>query len=403
MFRHFLFALTFCIAARATAGEPWLLAFPDIRHDAKYAYFSGPKWTSFYIPQYGSVSTVPRDSLNLPEAVPPSNLVVIGECSYLCSETRLLSSCPGVGDSLRLLPPPTRDAVACLSVAGGRTSDASLLFEVMGPVAGHGGRLWFGLSLTDTAAHATVAGIGWFDPASNLFARIYSPSLARCRPEWIGAVHDSVYVLFGKIVKGQRVESKLVSLDITHSALTEHNLRNLGVPGDVILSASQWHDTLLFATDQAIAIWKPHRRPNAWLSKAYACNEMRWLYLKTFPGGNPDKGKPVQFIPLKSNTPTDIKAKIGSWMQVVAPVGIEAYVDPDEWERHGVMWSQRNWHCGDTLCFARLSVPMKGREVETDFTNTPLTYLSRDNNGVKVGFRAAWAREEDLIPVMMLP
>jgi hypothetical protein len=44
---------------------------------------------------------------------------------------------------------------------------------------------------------------------------------------------------------------------------------------------------------------------------------------------------------------------------------------------------------------------MKGVMVETDFTNTALTYLDRDRDGVKVGFKAAWARLETMAPVMI--
>jgi hypothetical protein len=48
-----------------------------------------------------------------------------------------------------------------------------------------------------------------------------------------------------------------------------------------------------------------------------------------------------------------------------------------------------------------LRIPHKGDMLETDFTNTALTYIDRDYQGVKVGFKAAWAREETMAPVMV--
>jgi hypothetical protein len=384
----------------AGAAQPWVLAFPDIAYDSTHAYFSGPQWTAFYAVKIGNLVTVPRDSLTvrhlLPDPVQPVGVAHTAEYGFICDGSTLV--CRGFDgrDTLRTLLPPTSDAIACLTGAGTRNPNPADLQERMSPAFGTDSVVWFGLTLRDPESGAETAGLGWFDPHTNYFGRVYSPSLAGYQPQWVGARDDSVYVLFSRQPKGKPAESRLVAFDPLSSYLAEIDLDREGVPGDVILSVVQWNDTLLIATDRAVAIWKPHRRPEAWHTVAWASNRTTRLYLKTFPDG-----KAVEYMPLRSNTPTDVKAMIGDWLQVVAPLGIEGYVDPAEWEKHSVLWSLRNWSCGDSLCFVRLRVPMKGVMVETDFTNTALTYLDRDRNGVKVGFKAAWARLETMAPVMV--
>jgi hypothetical protein len=389
----------------AGAAQPWLLAFPDIAYDSTHAYFSGPQWTAYYLPQIGTIGTVPRDSLTarslLPAPVQPSHVAHTAEYDFICNGDTLVCRSPDGRDTMRTLPPPTSDAIACLSGPDAQNADPTALEESLGPAFGAANVVWFGLTLRDPASGAQAAGIGWFDPQTNRFGRAYSPSLSGYRPQWVGARHDSIYALFSRKAKGEPAQSRLVAFDPVTSYLAEINLAREGVPGDVVLSIVQWNDTLLIATDCAVAIWTPHRRPVAWQTFAWAANRTVHLYLKTFPGGDPAKGKVVEYMPLKSNTPTDVKALVGDWLQVVAPLGIEGYVDPPEWEKHSVLWSQRNWSCGDSLCFVRLRVPMKGVMVETDFTNTALIYLDRDRDGVKVGFKAAWARLETMAPVMM--
>jgi hypothetical protein len=389
----------------AGAAQPWLLAFPDIACDSTHAYFSGPEWTAFYPAQIGNLVTVPRESLTvrhlLPDAVLPSGIAYTREHSFICDGTTLVCRGPDGRDTVRTLPPPTSDAVACLAGAGAQNPNPAMLEESMGPAFATDSVVWFGLTLRDPESLAHAAGIGWFDPYTNYFGRVYSPSLSGYQPQWVGARDDSVYALFNRKPKGKPAKSRLVAFDPLTSYLAEIDLAREGVPGDVVLSIVQWNDTLLIATDRAVAIWPPRRRPVAWQSIAWASNRTVRLYLKTFPGGDPAAGKAIEYMPLRSNTPTDVKAMIGDWMQVVAPLGIEGYVDPEEWETHNVLWSQRNWSCGDSLCFVRLRVKMKGVMVETDFTNTALTYLDRDRDGVKVGFKAAWARLETMAPVMI--
>jgi hypothetical protein len=384
----------------AGAADPWLLAFPDVAFDSTHAYFSNPQWTVFYPVQVGNLITVPRDSLSgrhlLPDPVRPSNSALTTEYSFICDGSTLICRSPDGRDTLRALPPPTSEAIACLRGGAAQGVNSPALVETMGPAFGTDSAVWFGLTLRDRMSGSEVAGIGWFGPYTNYFGRVYSPVLSGYHPQWVGARRDSIYALFVRSRKGKPADTRLIAFNPRDSALTEIHLAREGVPGDIVLSIVNWNDTLLIATDCAVAIWKPHSRPQAWESFAWAANRTVLLYLRTFPDGNP-----VEFMPLKSNTPTDVKALIGDWLQVVAPLGTEGYVNAAEWDEHSVLWSQRNWNCGDSLCFVRLRVPMKGVMVETDFTNTALTYLDTDSNGVKVGFKAAWARLETLAPVMM--
>lgn len=406
MIRYLFLIALLSAAVPVQAADPWLLAFPDLSFDTAHAFFSGEQWTAFYTPQLGTLVTVPRDSLEarglLPDPVKPTGIAYTQDYSFVCDDNMLVSRSPDGKDTVRTLPPPTSDAIACLEAAGAKNIEPAALEEAMGPAFGTRSVLWFGLTLRDPGSKALAGGIGWFDPATGLFGRTYTPSLAGYRPEWIGARDDTVYALFKRQSKSsKRPKSLLLAFEPSSEYLAEINLARQGVPGKEILSIAQWNDTLLIATDCAVAIWTPKWIPLGWHTSAWASNRTTMLYLKTFPGGDPDKSKETEYLPLRSNVPTEVKAQIGGWLQVVAPVGIEGYVDAGEWEKHQVLWSQRSWACGDSLCFARLRVPMKGEIRESDFTNTPLTYIDRDREGVKVGFKAAWAKQESMAPVMV--
>ena len=400
--------LFFALALRpllTLAAEPWLLAFPDIAYDSTHAYFSNSEWTAFYSVHVGNLVTVPRDSLSdygyLPNPATPSNIAYAAARLFVCDNATLISRSADGTDTSLVLPPPTWAAVGVLNARGAYRGAPAFLWKSRGPSCGGNDVVWSGFTLRYLESPTTTAGIGWFDPATNLFGRVYSPDLAGYQPKWIGIRADTVYTLFHRPIKSKQIRSRLVAFAPQNHYLAEVDLLREGVPGDVILTMAQWNDTLLIATDCAVAMWSPLHRHVAWQTRAWASNHAIMLYLKTFPGGKAEAGKAVEFLPLKSNTPTDVKAKVGNWLQVVSPVGVEGYVNPAAWEKHSVLWSQRNWSCGDSLCFARLKIPRKDEMLETDFTNTALTYIDRDNNGVKVGFKAAWARLETMAPVMI--
>jgi hypothetical protein len=79
------------------------------------------------------------------------------------------------------------------------------------------------------------------------------------------------------------------------------------------------------------------------------------------------------------------------------------YIAREDWEQDSVLWSQHSWNCGDIPCFARVKVDLHDKLVDADFMNTAFKEQDRERDRVKVSFRAGWAREEDLVPVMVAP
>lgn len=382
------------------AAQPWMLAYPQIAHDQKYVYFTGDRWAAVYASQLGNMLSLPRDSLRIPPPLSPQQIANLGAQVFRIEGNALIGLAVAGGDTVRLLPEPAPDAVACLS-GDSVAVDARLLAEHMQPLIAHRDRLWFGLSLADTVNGRTVGGVGWFDPRTNRFGRVYSPALVDLIPEWIGAVQDTVYLLLRGAPGDPASPTLLLTYGIRSGEFAEKSFEGSRIPGAQLLNVRQWGDTLLIATDRAVAVWKPRQHPLVWESRAWAAPLGCWLYLKTFPGGDPAAGDTVRFLPLAPNTPTDVKAQIGEWLQVVAPVGVYGYVDPDAWRRHEKIWSEHFWNCGDSVCFARIRVPVKDQLIPTDFRDTDLTYIDEDRAGVKIGFRAAWARQSDLAPVLM--
>jgi hypothetical protein len=407
MMRFFLRLLWLVFPLSVSAAQPWILPFPEISHDSTYIFFSGTKWTAYYVPESGQLATVPRDSLAtkglLPLPVHITNSALLNGSYFTCNGNTLEERTPKGVDTVWQLPQPTTSAVMCLSPKKALEVDPLLLTETMSPAAAGNHRLWFGLALADTSTKHFVGGLGWWDPSEKRFGRIYSPDFYGFKPEWIGSVSDSVFILFTKTVKGRRDSTKLISFNIQTNTMSMVYWQHERVPGNIILSAEIWQNKLLLTTNKAVAIWRMGYQPHVWISKSWAAPSACWLYLKTFPDGDPDKTDPVKFLPLKSNTPCEVRAQVGDWLEVISPIGIQGYADPDAWQTHGVLWSQWSWNCGDSLCFGRLRVPIFEEMRDADFLNAQITYISRDENGVKVGFQVAWARESDLAPVMMAP
>ncbi|HEY3295706.1 MAG TPA: hypothetical protein VGL38_09715 [bacterium] len=404
--------LLLLIPLTALAAEPWLLPFPDISTDSSHVYFTGERWTAVYAPPAKGLTIRARDAIKkLPSPLRNADHVFLGGISYRAQDNTLISSVAGAGDTVRTLPDPTSDAIACLSASGGPRPNPAAVREAIGPIGAGGNRVWFGLTLGDVGRgsldeHSTarvVGGIGWYDPITNRFGRVYSPALLDYRPQWVGVRQDSVYLLLSKPGEGKTWHSKFMAYAIRGSALVEVNLHRAGIPGDYVLNAAMWADTLLLSTNQSVVMWKPRRKAQVWESRAYQAPETQWLYLKTFPGGDASASPPVEFMPFKSNLPLEVKAKVGDWLQVVSPIAVDGYIKPEDWEKHSVLWSLHSWNCGDNLCFARVRVEIEDKLVEADFMNTAFKEQGRDRDGVKVNFHAGWAREEDLVPVMLAP
>lgn len=395
-----LLAVALLLPLTVLADEPWLLSFPKISHDKRLVYFSNDRWTCVYLPNVANFATVPADSLDPPDPVAPAVAGELWGIYYRTHGTGILEIRGFGSEEFLALPPPTPEAVDCLPHSSKRRINENALLETTGPMVSRYDKIWFGLHLRDTLGGAETAGVGWYDAAMERFGRIYTPSLAGFRPFWIGARSDSVYFIATRYEGGEAAESRMISISAANGGTNEISLRSEGVTGSRIVAAAQWGDTLLLSTERAVAVWKPRRVPLAWESRAYASPTGCWIYWKTFPGGDPEAGEPGKFQVLQANVPTDVRAKVGRWYQVIAPAGVEGYVNRYDWAAYQGRWSDWRWNC-DEPCFARVSVPMSGEMVPGDLLNVMMTELGEDERGVKIGFHAGWAREEDIAPVMM--
>ncbi len=391
-----------CLTAHAQVSDaPWLLSFTEIRADSHRAYFLSPHWIGYYVPGQELMYTVPRDSIDIPELSPPVTSVKIGKYSY-APDGSGIARISAKGDStLYSLPDPSADALSFLAEDAKQNKvPADSSRETIYSIAATGERVWFGIELTNAGNTARAAGLGWFDTKTRRFGRIYTPELAGYAPQWIGVAADTLNALFASARAGSR-GTRFLRLALADNALSEVDLRGIGIADAPIVQMQLWGDTLLFSTGTTIAVWKPGRRADSWSTRMYAARNAISLYLITFAGDSAVWQDSVRFQMLRSSKPSTVKIEIGDWMEIVAPEGVEGYVDDEAWRANQNLWAERFWNCGDSLCFARIRVPTHGGFVQGDFIHAPLTYLGKDTNGIKIGFRAAWARKEDLLPVLM--
>jgi hypothetical protein len=254
--RQALVLAALCLTvATARAAAPWLLAFPEISFDSTYCFFAGPQWAAYYFWQTNALATVPRDSLELhgllPSPPPPSNYVMLNGQTYHCEkDTLFLMS--GIASEAYPLPPPTTDVLHYLSVAGASDVDPTTLQQTMGPAAAGNGRIWFGLQLRDPASNVQICGMGWYDPASQRFGRIFSVDLAQYEPQWIGCLPDSALMLATKTVKGKRVAARLLSTNALINMMSEIDVGREGVPGNQLLSAEIWRQIYWVTPDDSL-------------------------------------------------------------------------------------------------------------------------------------------------------
>lgn len=393
--RILLTLLTF--PALLAAGQPWLMSFPDISYSEKNAYFSEEKWTAYYSRLLEGLLTVPRDSLDIPEPGSVGLAAELDDDLYYALESRLSRLRGGTPDTTFVLPDPPPVVYRTLGVSA--AGPEPQITEVIDPLCAYDKKVWFGLTAQDLQTGNCLGGIGWFDPALQKFGRVYSPALTGFQPQWIGAVRDTVLVLLAGTAERS---SRFISYAIHTGNLTQIDLRGAGIPGEVVLNIRLWDGILLIATDEAVAVWNPGRDPLVWQTSQYAVREPTMLFLKTFPKGDPETTEPVPFTYIQPDRPAEAKAKVGNWIELVIAEGIEAYVDQASWEQNKERWQERFWNCDPEPCFARLMVPMQGEEVPADFTNAPLYPLEEAGSRMKVGFRVAWARADELIPVLVV-
>ena len=403
MLRQFtlLLSLLVAISPSLAAGDPWLLPFPNIAFDSRYAYFYSDDWVGQYAPGFGIMYTLPRDSANVPLPPVPAEVVATskGNIQARVSELTLIRS---NGDSSTFaLPSPSADAVQYLNdLAQQRGVTPVSPREVIHPLLAGGDRVWFGLALSDDESGLSTGGLGWFELKSERFSRVYTPALAGYTPEWIGIANDTLHALFASAEAGNR-QTKMLRLAVKTGALNEVNTAFRDVFGDYIEHAALWGDTLLITTDETVVIWKPGNFPAVWNTRMYASRTATPLFLVTFSGDPVQAQDTIRYQMLPPNKPAAVKTQVGAWMEIVAPEGIEGYVRDEDWRAHQKIWAERFWNCGDTLCFAFVRIPHDDSFIAGHFTHVPMTYIGKDANGIKIGFRAGWARQEQLLPVLM--
>jgi len=184
-------------------------------------------------------------------------------------------------------------------------------------------------------------------------------------------------------------------------SLNEVDLRGEGIVDAPIQDIKLWGNALLLTTGETIVVWRQGLHAQSWTTRTYASRSGIPLYLLSFLGDSALSQDTVRFQLLPPNHPSAVKFQIGDWMEIVATEGIEGIVDDADWRAYQKRWVDRFWDCGDSLCFARVRIPHQGSFIQGDFIDVPFTYIGKDPSGIKIGFRAAWARKEDLLPVLM--
>ena len=304
---------------------------------------------------------VPRDSLTLPAPPALPESLALGTTIYRAVPGGLSAVRADGSVDIYRLPPFESDVLAFLASVNNQRADTTTLEETTGPLIAPRGLLYFGLTLRDTATGLTLGGIGWFNPATLQTGRLYNGAMLGMHPAAIVSRADTLLCVFRRSGADSLTESHIIRYPLGTTNFDEVAWQRAGIPGTRLLNAAAWGDTLLLATDSAIAVWKPQRMPAVWQTRAWAASEPRWLYLRTASTAAADTAPPYRFLLLRANLAVEVEAQDGPWLQVVAPFGLDGYVTLADWENHGVLWSQRRWHCGETPCFARVRVPVKRR------------------------------------------
>jgi len=382
--------------------DPWLLSFGDISTDSAHVYFVGHQWVGYYSAPHKLMFTVPRDSIAVPPSPSVSDSVGIGSTVFTANGAMLTKQEQGRKPHVLKLPKPDAKALKCLSDRDSKAKRRTKsVRETVGPLAVHGERRWFGLELADPVTNIRTSGLGWFDAKRSRFGQVFDSSLVGYAPTWIGVAADTVNVLYVGTSIGEP-QSRLMRYAIVAGTLYAFDLPHLRLPDEIVRSAAVWGDTLLLTTDTNIIIWWPHARPDMWSTSMYAAPQPAPLYLVNFSADSATlRQDSVRFRVLRYGVPVEVRMWHGDYAEIVTPDEVQGYVDDADWRAHQNRWSERHWNCGDSLCFASIRVPRGGRFAEGHVIHVPISYAGKDDNGIRVSFRAAWARQDDLLPVLL--
>lgn len=392
------------VQAAELVRQDFLLSFSEIAYDDKKVIFSNDQWSAVFAGAAGAMFTVPRDSIDLPPASQEGRgcRVVVGNATYVCNPVRgnSIVKQDAYGNTDKAITPANAQAMTAFADAWKKvTVSRADVTEEIGPLCESGDKVWFGLIAFYHAGQMPISGLGWYDTKSDQFGRVYSAALKDLTPRWIGVRQDTVWVFC--VATGAEVGGKLISYSMRDGALGMFNHRAIGVPGDTLLNVGLWKGNLLLATNDAISLWPSGEQPWVWQTDAYASREGTWLKFLTFDVESGIKNIGDDFFPLQKNRPAQAFARVGDWLELLAPQGVEATMPTANWKKRKVNATSDDWGCGDKLCFARVKVNVSGINKEMDLLDTPLVSLDEGELITKVGVRAGWVPVSQLVPVLM--
>lgn len=379
----------------------FLVAFPEIAYDAQKIYFVNETWTAVYSGEVGAMFTVPRDSLVIPTVKDGRTCqVIVGNATYSCNPLRgdALVKQDALGSGDKVLTPPSAGALTVLADAWKEISvSPGEMQEELGPLAEHGERVWFGL-VAHRQGKDPVGGLGWYDTRTDQFGRVYGSGMEGLLPRWLGVRQDTVW-MFAETVD-ETHSSSLIGYSLRDGRLMRVDPRGAGIPGDKLLNVAITQGLFLLSTEQCVSVWPQGISPWVWQTDAYATRDSLWLQFLTFDG----RGKATSggdFFPLKPGQPAQAFARVGDWLELLAPQGIEARMNVTAWDRRSQTLGGFDWGCGDEVCAARVKIASKGSEKEMDLLDTPIVFIERVEQGVKVGIQAGWVKADQVVPVLM--
>jgi hypothetical protein len=384
--------------------QKFLLSFPEISFDEKKVYFSNDEWSAVFAGEMGAMFTVPRDSIEIPVTRFDGRncQVIIGNATYSCSPIKgnTIVKQDAFGNTDKTITPPNDQALRAFADAWKvPTVSHAEVTEELGPLTEQGSKVWFGLIAFYRQAQAPIPGLGWYDTRTDQFGRVYAASLKNYLPRWIGVRQDTVWTYC--VPTGADVGGKLLSYAIKSGTIGEVDPRGYGVPGDTLLNVGMWRGNLLLATENAIAIWHPGEMPWVWQTDAYASRTGTWLKFLTFDIASGVKNVGKDFFPLQKNKPAQAFAKVGDWIELLAPQGVEAAMPLSRWNKRKSGFTAIDWGCGNQLCFERVKIDVSGELREMDLLDAPLAPLEEQGSTKKVGMRAGWVPANDVVPVLM--
>lgn len=384
--------------------QDFLLSFPEIGFDEKQAVFSNSEWSAVFSGKDGAMFTVPYGTPNLPPVSQEGRgcRVVVGNATYVCNPVRgnTIVKQDAYGNTDKTITPANPEAMTAFADAWKKmTVSRADVTEEIGPLCSADTKVWFGLVAFYKSGQMPISGLGWYDAKTDQFGRVYSAALQDMTPRWIGVRQDTVWAFCA--ATGADVGGKLIYYSIHFGTLGTLDHRAVGIPGDTLLNVALWRGNMLIATNDAICVWPRGENPWVWQTDAYATREGTWLKFLTFDVASGIKNIGDDFFPLQKNRPTQAFAKVGDWLELDAPQGVEAMMPTAKWKALKQKTVSDDWGCGDKLCFARVKVDVSGEKKDMDLLDVPMVPLKEGDTITKLGVRAGWVPVNQVVPVLM--